>query len=258
MAVHPVRSRKRLRLIENGIPHGRVRPPSMFAPTAVTPANPPRMDGPGHDHVHSLSELDWIETLVSEQRVVWREFLEPGLVDSLRGEVYALRATSAMQRARIGRAQGRRRDVATRGDWIHWLDGASEAQRALLSRLDMLRVQVNRSLLLGLFDTEAHFALYPPGTQYVRHLDAFQSRNHRRLSLVVYLNRHWRTRDGGELAIYDPQGVERERIRPAAGTLVVFLSRRVSHAVLPTRRWRASIAAWMRVRDTESPLNALD
>ena len=204
-----------------------------------------------------VSEPGWVDKLVGEQRVLWREFLEPGLVDALRGEVYALRAASAMQRAQIGRVQGRRSDVATRGDWIHWLDGASEAQRALLSRFDALRVQVNRSLLLGLFDTEAHFALYPPGTRYARHLDAFQSGNHRRLSLVVYLNRHWRARDGGELAIYDPRGVERERIRPAAGTLVMFLSRSVSHAVLPTRRWRASIAAWMRVRDTENPLNAL-
>jgi len=76
--------------------------------------------------------------------------------------------------------------------------------------------------------------------------------------LVFYLNRHWRERDGGQLAIYDSEGREIRRIQPRAGTLVMFLSQTVPHAVLPTRRWRASIASWMRIRDLSGPLASLD
>ncbi len=32
-----------------------------------------------------------------------------------------------------------------------------------MARLDEIRLQVRRSLIPGLFETESHFALYPPG-----------------------------------------------------------------------------------------------
>lgn len=201
---------------------------------------------------------DWLDQLAAGEPVVWPGFLEAARVDALRSELYDLRDASSLQQARIGRAGERHRDRATRGDWIHWLDGASPAQQAFMGALDKVRLEVNRALIPGLFETESHFALYPPGTHYARHVDAFQAGNCRRLSLVFYLNRHWRTRDGGELAIYDSDACEIQRIQPRAGTLVMFLSQDVPHAVLPTRRWRASIASWMRVRDPAGPLASLD
>ncbi|WP_019568082.1 2OG-Fe(II) oxygenase [Thioalkalivibrio sp. ALMg13-2] len=201
---------------------------------------------------------DWLETLERDQAFLWPNFIEPMYVDSLREEVYALRDAAQLAQARIGRAGERHRDRATRGDWIHWLDGASPAQQAFMARLDEIRLQASRALIPGLFETESHFALYPPGTHYARHVDAFQAGNCRRLSLVFYLNRHWRERDGGQLAIYDSEGREIRRIQPRAGTLVMFLSQTVPHAVLPTRRWRASIASWMRIRDLSGPLASLD
>ena len=248
------------------VPGARVRGPKPLktesVPVPVAPASfrsvrtplPVRSESPGPC---PEPEGYWLDILAREQRWVWPGFLEPDRVEALRDEVYALRDADALHQARIGRARGRVRDPATRGDWIHWLDGSSPAQADLLARYDDLRIAINRSLMLGLFDTEAHFALYPPGTHYARHLDAFQEGNLRRLSLVLYLNRHWRSRDGGELALYDAHGVEYERIHPTAGTLVMFFSRSVPHAVLPTRRWRASIAAWMRVRDPANPLALL-
>lgn len=221
-------------------------PPGAGRPVAAPPPVPA-----------ASPEPDWAGQLARAQQVVWPGFAAPELVDALRDEVYALRDARALQRARIGRARGRRRDAATRGDWIRWLDGSSPAQQALLARYEALRLEANRALMLGLFDTEAHFALYPPGTRYARHLDAFQQGNRRRLSLVLYLNRHWRARDAGELVIHDADGGELERVRPEAGTLVMFLSQSVPHAVRPTRRWRASVTAWMRVRDTGNPLTLL-
>lgn len=199
----------------------------------------------------------WLDALAREGRVVWQDFLASGLTDALREEVYALRNAAHLRRARVGRGRERRHDAAERGDRIRWLDGATPAQQSLLSLLDGLRLQVSRGLIPGLFETEAHFALYPPGTGYARHVDAFREGNRRRLSLVLYLNRHWRARDGGELAFYDADGRELERVRPEAGTAALFLSQSVPHAVLPTRRWRASIACWMRLRDSGSPLDSL-
>lgn len=203
----------------------------------------------------SLPELP--QTLTAHGLAVMPQAIAPDLVAALREEIHVRRVRAGMRPARIGRGRGRRRVAEVRGDWIRWLDGSSEAQRLFLAELEAIRQQVNAALWLGLFEIEAHFALYPPGAGYQQHVDAFQQDNPRRLSAVLYLNRHWRRAQGGALAIYDPQGNEVQRILPEAGTLVLFLSQSVPHAVLPTRRWRASIAAWFRIREADNPLASL-
>lgn len=200
---------------------------------------------------------DHLDALASSGLAVLPDYLDAPLVDALREELHAARTAAGLYRARIGRGHRRRLAAAVRGDWIRWLDGSTEAQRLFLARLEEIREGVNRSLMLGLFEVEAHFALYPPGAGYHRHVDAFQHDNPRRLSAVLYLNRHWRRAQGGELAIYDASGGEVLRILPQAGTLVLFLSQGIPHAVLPTRRWRASIAAWFRIRQADNPLAGL-
>lgn len=200
----------------------------------------------------------WLDALMRDQLCVWPDFLPRETVDALHDEAYALRDAAQLAQARIGRGGERHRDQGTRGDWIQWLDGTSPGQQAFMERLGTIRLQVSRTLIPGLFETESHFALYPPGAHYARHVDAFQAGNCRRLSLVFYLNRDWREQDGGQLAIYDDDHREIQRIQPRAGTLVMFLSQTVPHAVLPTRRWRASIASWMRVRELANPLAGLD
>ena len=205
----------------------------------------------------SLPAPGFIDDLTTTGLAVMPGFVEPALVAALRDEIHAGRSLAGMRRARIGRGEGRRLACAVRGDWIRWLDGSTEAQRRFLGRLEEIRQEVNEALLLGLFEIEAHFALYPPGAGYQRHVDAFQHDNPRRLSAVLYLNRHWRRSQGGELAVYDAEGHERQRVLPEAGTLVLFLSQSVPHAVLPTRRWRGSIAAWFRLRTVDNPLAGL-
>jgi SM-20-related protein len=198
-----------------------------------------------------------LDALVSSGVAVLPRYIDAALVDALRQEIHAARAAAGLRQARIGRGGGRRLAAAVRGDWIRWLDGSTDAQRLLLAQFEDIRREVNLALMLGLFEVEAHFALYPPGAGYQRHVDAFQHDNPRRLSAVLYLNRHWRRAQGGELAIYDAADRELLRVLPEAGTLVLFLSQSVPHAVLPTRRWRASVAAWFRVRQTDNPLAGL-
>lgn len=223
-------------------------------PPLIAPAVPSQRSERG---AQAVIAGDWLDRLARDERVIWPGFIDDGLADALRQEVYALRNGRHLRSARVGRGRERRHDPAERGDRIRWLDGATPAQQALLQRLEEVRLQVARDLIPGLFETEAHFALYPPGTGYARHVDAFRAGNRRRLSLVLYLNRHWRGRDGGELAFYAPDGRELERVQPEAGTAALFLSQTVPHAVLPTRRWRVSIACWMRLRDSASPLDSM-
>jgi SM-20-related protein len=147
------------------------------------------------------------------------------------------------------------RDPQVRGDSTLWLDppGASEPQQQVLARFESLRLALNRTLQLGLFDFECHYALYPPGACYRRHRDrlrgdhGFTGQSGRVLSCVLYLNQGWRDHDGGELRLYLPEGTPWD-VRPEGGTLVAFLSERFEHEVLPAQRERLSLTGWFRQR----------
>ena len=189
-----------------------------------------------------------LDQLAEQECVVLPNYLPPDEIIALRTEVAARLRDQAMLPAQIGRGSQRQRRTEVRGDLIHWLDASTMPQQRLFACFEQIRQQVNASLWLGLFEFEAHYAWYPPGTGYQRHLDAFQHDNPRRLSAVLYLNRVWPSHSGGELVIYSPSGEEQQRVRPEAGTLVLFLSQRIPHEVLPATRGRASIATWFRVR----------
>ncbi|WP_150304649.1 2OG-Fe(II) oxygenase [Pseudomonas saliphila] len=140
-----------------------------------------------------------------------------------------------------------------RGDYTRWLDDCSPqaCQDAYLQCLEQLRVTLNRALFLGLDSFETHFALYPPGAGYSKHLDRFKNNPLRMVSVVAYLNQHWQPGDGGELRMHLKDGVV--DIAPIGGTLVVFMSDRILHEVLEAHKERASLVGWFRRR----PLNPL-
>jgi len=152
--------------------------------------------------------------------------------------------------ARIGADRQLQRREEIRGDSICWLGGPLFGpERELLEALEELRLQLNRETLLGLFELEMHYAWYPPGAGYARHVDQPQRRDHRRLSLVLYLNEHWEASDGGELRIFADDERYRD-IEPVAGRLVVFLTEGREHAVMSTRRERLSLTGWLRSRES--------
>lgn len=157
-------------------------------------------------------------------------------------------ASGAMSRAAIGRGQGQTHDNSVRGDHIQWLNpGESATVDQYLGLLDTLREALNRELFLGLEDYECHFALYPPGSFYRRHLDRFRDDDRRTVTTVFYLNEDWQAADGGQLRIELPDGRTHE-VLPEAGTLVVFMSADFPHEVLAARRERLSITGWYRRR----------
>jgi SM-20-related protein len=90
-----------------------------------------------------------------------------------------------------------------------------------------------------------HYAVYPPGKFYQKHLDSFQGSNRRKISFVLYLNQDWQTEQGGQLRLY----LEDDQIKdvnPEGGTLVCFVSSELYHEVLITTQTRYSPTGWMR------------
>lgn len=150
--------------------------------------------------------------------------------------------------AGIGRTTEHTRNSFIRRDEICWITGDSVAGQRWLNWASELQSYLNRRLFLGLFSFESHFAIYGENDFYKRHVDAFKGQANRVLSLVVYLNPHWNTEDGGELVLYENDSdMEGIRILPGFGTIVAFLSEEFPHEVLPARRNRYSIAGWFRV-----------
>lgn len=144
---------------------------------------------------------------------------------------------------------GKNRDVhineAIRGDYIQWLDKttAPDPARIYLHRLDDLIQFLNQSLFLSLKDYEVHMTTYPVGSFYKRHLDQFRADDHRKLSVICYLNKDWSDEHGGQLRMYLP-GNSLD-VLPLAGRLVCFRSDQIEHEVLTATRERLSITGWM-------------
>ncbi len=156
----------------------------------------------------------------------------------------------AFRKAGVGRRDNYQLDGLVRGDFIRWIDRAAldPAYHFFLDRIDELVRHLNRSCYLGIRDQELHFAVYPPGAGYQRHLDVFRGTAARKVSVVCYLNEDWQEGDGGQLRLFLPDG-DGETVKdifPLAGRLACFLSETIEHAVLPASRERYSITGWLK------------
>ncbi|WP_376695096.1 2OG-Fe(II) oxygenase [Wenzhouxiangella sp. EGI_FJ10305] len=174
--------------------------------------------------------------------------LDRSLVDELRGDLNELMETDRLHRAGIGRERDFHLDRGIRSDRVFWLTRQRPVQTRFLKRMEQLRLSLNRELFLGLFEFEAHYAHYPPGGLYRKHLDSFRGAANRVVSAVTYLTENWQPCDGGELVVYGEDGESvSATVEPRAGTFVLFLSEEVPHEVLTSRTDRTSIAGWFRL-----------
>lgn len=193
--------------------------------------------------VQQLAEKGWCAL---------RGFLSSELTQRLAQDARLLHESGQMRPAATGQGAQREVRAGLRDDAIAWLEEspASPAQLEYLSRMEALRLAANRELQLGLFDLETHFARYPAGARYQKHLDTFQQDGRRTLSVICYLNADWQESDGGQLRIYlDEADASRHVvILPEGGTLACFLSHRFPHEVLPATRERLSLTGWFRRR----------
>lgn len=152
---------------------------------------------------------------------------------------------STFKKAGIGNSRSLQIKEEIRGDYIQWLDKskAPQAIKIYLSRLDQLIKFLNQALYLSLKDYEVHCTVYPPGSFYKRHLDQFKNGDHRRLSVICYLNTDWKEEQGGQLRMYLPE--KSLDVFPLAGRLVCFRSDQIEHEVLPAMRERLSLTGWL-------------
>ncbi len=149
------------------------------------------------------------------------------------------------KKAGIGQRDEKQINEAIRGDFIKWIDRhtAPDEIKIYLNRLNELISFVHENLFISLKDYEVHLTMYPPGSYYKRHLDQFKKDDHRRLSVICYLNENWKAEEGGQLRIYEE--ANQIDVLPEAGRLVCFRSDKLEHEVLPASRPRLSLTGWI-------------
>jgi SM-20-related protein len=173
------------------------------------------------------------------------QFLSQQEVDSILSLDEFKEGITQFKKAGIGKQQDRQINEAIRGDYIQWLDKNSSpgALKIYLARLNKLIEYLNQSLFLSMKDYEVHMTIYPPGSYYRRHLDQFKKDDHRKLSVICYLNNNWTEENGGQLRMHLPDG--HRDFLPLAGRLVCFRSDQVEHEVLVANRERLSLTGWI-------------
>ena len=199
-----------------------------------------------------------IEALATQGYAVVPAFMAAEQVQQLASRATELQQLGLLHPASTGK---NRLNANLRGDATYWLDENSThpAERDYFAIMDALQLALNRSLFLGLHALECHFAVYPAGAFYKKHLDQFNSDasklgDVRQVSCILYLNSEWQASDGGQLLIYldDADASNVLEVTPNGGTLVLFLSSRFYHEVLPAKRPRMSLTGWFKTRATSA------
>lgn len=207
-------------------------------------------DSPANSRLVSLCFEPVIDGILTDGYGVADDFLTPSEVTALAGQLRHHQDAGQFREAGIGNQQVTIENTI-RGDEILWLNEASATaeETAFLGRIGEFMQYVNQTCYLGLRECEFHYALYPTGTFYKRHLDQFRTDSRRKLSVICYLNPDWQPTDGGQLTLYLPNtnGTERtETILPVGGRLVCFESAQLEHEVLPATRERLSLTGWLK------------
>ena len=196
--------------------------------------------------------LDHIsQEIYNNSYVVVDDFVDEGFRKALLKEQIDLLNQGQFTKAAIGKGDQRQVRTEIRSDEVLWMDSTalSPLQAIFWEKVAEVQQVLNRRCFLGLKSFEGHFARYPIGSFYKRHLDQFHAVPHRIVTIILYLNESWTEADGGQLRMYFPQedGSERvEDVLPLGGRLVVFLSEEIPHEVLPTHKERISITGWLR------------
>jgi len=194
-----------------------------------------------------------IENIVSQKYAIVEDFFTAEEVQVLRQSLSEKHEEDAFKKAAIGNRVNETIVKSVRGDVILWIDEAKSnaAEGLFFDKINNLVNYLNKTCFLGILHKEFHYALYPTGTFYKRHIDTFQNDDRRKLSFVCYLNEDgWLPENGGELVLYlDENGKEVEKvIYPFPGRVVIFESQIIEHEVKPVNTERLSITGWLKTR----------
>lgn len=191
-----------------------------------------------------------IDDLLKQHYSVVENFFSPSEVISLRNNLLLKQEEDRFKKSAIGNHLQKEIDKSIRGDFILWMDESKSdpVEQFFFNKINELVHYLNKTCFLGILQKEFHYAIYPKGTFYKRHLDTFQNDDRRRLSWVCYLNESpWPKENGGELTLYLDQ--EEKEILPLPGRVVIFESQLLEHEVkLVKESERLSITGWFKTR----------
>lgn len=201
------------------------------------------------------TEESMLEAIGEHGFVVVDHFLPGTLIQALHQQAKTLQQSGDLLQASVGKGADKQVLNKLRADAIYWLDDNNNnpAESSYLAKMELLREAFNQHFFMGLFEFETHFAIYPSGGVYHKHLDQFKGNQERQVSAILYLNQDWEKGDGGELRLYlngtsDDTHID---ILPLGGRLVLFLSAKFLHEVLPAKRERISLTGWFRTRSQD-------
>lgn len=184
------------------------------------------------------------EVLGQNSLCICPHFITDTFLTELQNDLMTLKNDGFFRRAGIGHEKKQDVQDTVRRDEIYWLenDGKNLVQAELWNKINILKDEFNKTLFLGLSEFEGHYAHYAAGAYYKKHFDAFQSNNKRIVSFILYLNKEWKSEDGGELRVIK-NSIPMD-IAPCGGTLVCFLSNELEHEVLLSHAKRLSFVGW--------------
>jgi SM-20-related protein len=184
-----------------------------------------------------------MDVLSEQDYVIIDNFLDDSLYSTLRN--FLFEKIDAFDQAGIGTLNQHVIKRNIRGDRTYWLNQNRDITLHSFWRLlEETKFILNRYCYLSLSGQEFHLAHYPSGGHYARHLDQFEGRNNRMISMVIYLNEDWKQEHGGQLEILD-NNKQLQLIAPVAKRCVLFKSAEVPHAVLTSFADRYSITGWL-------------
>jgi len=186
----------------------------------------------------------WFDCLSGESYLVIDNYLPEEIYRISRNYLISHFENDDFKKAGIGASTSHMVKDSVRGDFVYWLSRDKDVEFEQFFELaDELKEKLNRYCYLSLSGYEFHLAHYPPGAHYEKHIDEFHGRNNRMISVVIYLNEHWKPGDGGELKIYlsDKEII----IEPISRRCVLFISDKVQHEVLTTKVSRYSLTGWL-------------
>lgn len=185
-----------------------------------------------------------MDRLAGEDYVIADNFISEELYRQIMDFFRNAEQNDHLKKAGIGSSGEFRIKADVRGDFIYWLDRNRDSPlEPFFLLMDELTEKIRQFCFLSLSGSEFHIAKYPAGTHYEKHLDQFNERSNRQITVLIYLNENWKKGNGGELKIYRNGG--NLLIEPVARRLLLFKSDLVEHEVLTTRTDRYSLSGWL-------------
>ncbi|MBO6584865.1 MAG: 2OG-Fe(II) oxygenase [Gracilimonas sp.] len=188
--------------------------------------------------------VSWMDQLAEQDYVIVDDFISDEFYDRIMAFFTEAEESDKLKKAGIGAKNDFQLKAEVRGDFIYWLDEERDQELSFFFDLkDELVQSLRRYCYLSLSGSEFHIAKYPAGTHYHRHLDQFNERTNRQITVLIYLNKDWKKGDGGELIIY--KDGEEITVEPHSKRLLLFKSDTIEHEVLTTNVPRYSLTGWL-------------